>query len=514
MRIIGFLISIIVIIVVFIVGMRLLFPLPDATDVAESSYVQSSEATMMGQAKARGEAEHPGLSGVRPLADGPEALAARVLLARNAEESIDAQYYIWQEDTTSWLLLDELRQAAERGVRVRLLLDDNGIPGLDEELAALNAMENFEVRLYNPFTLRNPKLLSYVFDFSRLNHRMHNKAMIADGAVSIIGGRNIGDIYFEFGDGAHYFDFDTVAIGPATDAVSANFDDYWNSASAYPAELILDEPTPEGLESVKAEGQAARETVDGSAYLKLVQNSDMMAELGTPDFFEWTNVELITDDPVKTLREAEGDELMINKLARILADADTSVDLVSAYFIPADKGTELLSSLAERGVNTRVLTNSLESNDVSSVHSAYMKYRPKLVENGVIVLELTAEAAGAHTDKLPTVLGSTSSLHAKSFAIDGDEVFIGSFNFDPRSAQLNTEMGLLIESPTIAAGISSALEDPSRFYRVRDIDIGQIDWEHVNREGAEKLFVTEPNVPWTKRAIVTFMSWLPIEWML
>jgi putative cardiolipin synthase len=513
MRVIRFLLVIVVLLVVFVIGMGYLFPLPDKSGVETSEGVPASENTTLGALSLSESEKNPGLSGVYPLADGPEALAARVLLARNAEETIDAQYYIWQMDTTSFLLLDELRQAAERGVRVRLLLDDNGIPGLDDMLSGLNAMENFEVRLYNPFTLRSPKLLSYTFNFSRLNHRMHNKSMTADGAVSVIGGRNIGDIYFEFGEGAHYFDFDVIAMGPVAQATQETFDAYWSSAAAYPAELLL-EDAPDGAQQVADAGAAARESVDGSAYVEKIRNSNLMADLTSQEgFFDWTEVQLLTDDPAKTQKEVAREDLLVRKLGQILATAEEKVDLISAYFIPADEGTALLTSLAEKGVDTRVMTNSLESNDVAPVHSAYMKYRPQLLEDGVKMLELRSDSPNENTALVPDPLGVSSSLHAKSFAIDGRRVFIGSFNFDPRSASLNTEMGYLIDSPEIAANMAAALDDVEDYYRVTFDDDGRIVW-FLTRDATDEQFEVEPNTSAFQRAVVTFMSWLPVEWML
>ena len=198
-----------------ILALRLTHPLPDLPRGEASSAIPPSEETALGAGLMPLMAEHENLSGVVPLADGRDALAARILLARAAQETIDVQYYIWQTDTTGWLLLEELRAAAARGVRVRMLLDDNGISGLDNVLADLDAMDNVEIRIFNPFTMRNSKMLSYAFDFFRLNRRMHNKSMTVDGVATVIGGRNIGDIYFAYGEGTAYFDLDVLVVGPA-----------------------------------------------------------------------------------------------------------------------------------------------------------------------------------------------------------------------------------------------------------------------------------------------------------
>ena len=234
MRFLKFLLKVFVVLAIVVLVLRWTHPLPDLPSES-SARIPASEETTLGRTFLPEMAANEGLSGVVPFADGRDALASRILLARAAEETIDVQYYIWQMDTTGWLLLEELRAAAERGVRVRMLLDDNGIPGLDNVLADLNSMENVEIRIFNPFTMRKPKLLSYVFDFFRLNHRMHNKSMTVDGVATIIGGRNIGDIYFAYGEGTAYFDFDVMAIGPGAEDVSENFDEYWTSGSSYDA---------------------------------------------------------------------------------------------------------------------------------------------------------------------------------------------------------------------------------------------------------------------------------------
>jgi cardiolipin synthase C len=279
------------------VGLRLTHPLPDRSGIVHSTAIKANETTRLGAAVLAVAAESPGLSGVAALPDGRDALAARVLLARTAEESIDARYYIWQTDTTGWLLLDELRAAADRGVRVRLLLDDNGVPGLDEVLAALNAHPAIEVRLFNPFTLRRPKVLSWTFDLPRLNRRMHNKSMNVDGAVTILGGRNIGDIYFAYGEGRAYVDLDVLAVGPIAEDAAADFDRYWASASAYPAELILPSPAG-GLAELAAAAEAARDSVLGSEYLAAIDASPLVAQVAAgEDVLEWTEVALVSDDP-------------------------------------------------------------------------------------------------------------------------------------------------------------------------------------------------------------------------
>ncbi|WBL32096.1 phospholipase D family protein [Sinirhodobacter sp. HNIBRBA609] len=504
---------IVIVVAVGVVVMRWAFPLPPRDEDAVSRAIPLSDQTPLGAQMSALAADHPGMDGVAPLGAGEAAFATRVALVRQARESIDVQYYIWQTDTTGWMLLDELRQASERGVRVRLLLDDNGVPGLDAALAALDAQPNVEVRLFNPFTFRSPKILNYVFAFSRLNHRMHNKSMTFDGAATIVGGRNIGDIYFAFGEETQFIDLDVLAVGPIVGEVQASFDAYWASASAYPAAAILP-PAPEGLAGLQAQGAHARESLMGSNYVQAIEASPTVQGLlsETPDL-EWTTIQMVADDPIKALGNAPPEALLINQLPKLLNHPEVSLDLVSAYFIPGKKGAELLGSLARKGVKTRVLTNALESTDVSLVHSAYMKYRPALLEAGVRVLELRAEPDVERQKSVEHLLhSSASSLHAKTFGIDGKRVFVGSFNFDPRSAALNTEMGFVIDSPRLARGLSDELDQTRAAYEVTQAPDGTLQWAPL--DGVGPSHTTEPGVGPIKRWLMVALQYLPLEWML
>ena len=468
-----------------LVALRLTHPLPDLPRGKASIAIPASPETALGAGLIPLMARHEGLSGVVPLADGRDALAARILLARAAQETIDVQYYIWQTDTTGWLLLDALRTAAERGVRVRMLLDDNGIPDLDNVLADLDAMENIEIRIFNPFTMRRPKLLSYTFDFFRLNRRMHNKSMTVDGVATVIGGRNIGNIYFAYGEDTAYFDFDVLAVGPAAEDVSENFDAYWTSGSSYAAADILP-PSEGGLAELAAAVARAQDSARGSDYTASIAEAPVLSQvIAGADVLEWTNVTLVSDDPAKGLGAAADDALLVGQLPALLAEPAESIDLVSAYLIPGEAGMALIEGFLANGVRTRLVTNSLEATDVPVVHSAWMGYRDRLVRAGAEVLELRAQPGRpTETSVQEILIGSHSSLHAKTFAVDGERVFIGSFNFDPRSAALNTEMGFLIESPKIAAALSRSLDRMDSFYSVTETGDGAIEWSEARQGGA------------------------------
>ena len=495
------------------VVLRTVFPLPEENFSAPTNRLDPDWEGPLGRVIQGAMERNPGLDGVRPLFDGRFAFAARAVLADAAVSSIDVQYYIWQKDVTGLMLLDELRAAAERGVRVRLLIDDNGISGLDPLLAELNEMPTASVRIFNPFTFRDPKLLSFAYDFRRLNRRMHNKSMTFDGVATIVGGRNIGDIYFDYGTGTHYLDLDAFAIGPIVKEVSAAFDDYWNSKSAYDAAFFL---TPTDGETILDAAQIARQSASGAGYQKAIDENPLAKRIAERNLkFEWSDVTLIVDDPAKGLGNADGDGMMVEHLVRLALQAQTSLDLVSAYFIPGERGPEILEGLARSGVNVRVLTNSLDATDVMPVHAAYMGYREDLLKSGVELLELHALRERRRDRSLPEILaGSASGLHAKVFAFDGEKVFIGSYNLDPRSASLNTEMGLLIESRSIAEALASQLAKPAFAYRVELSNDGNLIWIETGADGQVTTHEVEPETSSIQRAVAWLIARLPIEWML
>ena len=439
---------------------RFAFPLPDISERSFSRAMPASTATTLGAIVTEENAAYPGKTGVFGLDSGHDALASRLALITAAEQSIDAQYYIWHDDTSGILLLGALLNAAERGVRVRLLLDDNGVPGLDGYMAALNAQQNFEIRLFNPSTVRAPKLLGYTFDFFRMNRRMHNKSLIVDGSVAIIGGRNIGDEYFQIGDDVFYVDMDVLAAGYVVPETALVFDQYWNSQSVFEVETII-----RGIGDIgafKAHARKVLSNADATAFLQEVRDSATEYTKGRLQL-EWVNVQLVADDPVKGLGLATRAQLMTTRLSQILGGVETRLDIVSAYFVPGPEGTSWLSNIAGSDIEVRVLTNAMNTTDVLMVHAGYTKYRRELLEAGVNLyeLKLRGEPSDVSQQSLPLGLFG-ASLHAKTFAMDGERIFIGSFNFDPRSAILNCEMGLLIESPSMARQVSERFDGPIR----------------------------------------------------
>lgn len=498
--------------------------LPPLAPRAESTALGTQEAlaTPLGAAVAPELADHPGLTGIDPLPDPLEAFAARIALVRHAQRTLDAQYYIWRDDLTGTLLLAALHEAADRGVRVRLLLDDNGIPSaLDPTLAALDAHPNVEVRLFNPFVVRRPKQINLLWDFARLNRRMHNKSLTADGIATILGGRNIGDEYFGATDGVVFADLDVLAVGPAASDVAHDFDRYWSSASAWPASQLLKPAPPDTLDLLDHAAQAVEANPAAAAYVSALRRSTDVRRLldGTLPL-EWAKTRLVSDDPAKAEGNAAPNSLVMAQLRAILGAPQHELDLVSPYFVPAEAGTRYFTGLAAQGVDVRVLTNSLEATDVAAVHSGYARRRKALLEGGVKLFELRAAATrtGSEADRTAGGSGfgsSGSSLHAKTFAVDGQRVFVGSLNFDPRSLRLNTELGLVIESPVLAQRIQTMFwtQVPQLAYEAKLDANGSLYW--IQRTGDTLTrYGTEPNTTWSARLGVWFYSILPIEWLL
>jgi putative cardiolipin synthase len=491
--------------------------LPSLEGRNASSALTDAASTPLGLAIAPLVAEHPGQSGIYALVDGRDAFAARAVLANSAQRSLDVQYYIWRNDITGVLLFDALRAAADRGVRVRLLLDDNNTSGLDPALALLDSHPNIEVRLFNPFVMRGARLLGYLTDFGRLNRRMHNKSFTADGQATIVGGRNIGDEYFGAAGEVLFTDLDVVAIGPIVPLVSRDFDRYWNSGSAYPLNLIAEPATSASAAEVKRAADAIAHAPAAKAYQGAIHDLPFMAALAARSLpLEWAATRLVSDDPAKALDKAPPGREIVPQLQHMFGEPSRALTLVSPYFVPGEAVTGIFSSWARRGVRVQVLTNSLEATDVAAVHAGYAKWREPLLKAGVHLYELRRSWPVDAGQKRSGPMGSSaSSLHAKTFAVDDERVFVGSFNFDPRSARLNTEMGLVIDSPVLARqlGTTLAARLPERAYEVRLAADGSLYWFEHKSEGGIR-YDTEPHVGFWRRLSVRVLSWLPIDWLL
>jgi putative cardiolipin synthase len=483
-----------------------------------------TDGTRLGKSVLAATSAHPGKAGLVSLSTGHSAFAARALLADAAERTLDVQYYMWHADTTGKLLFAALKRAADRGVRVRLLLDDNNTTGMDQLLLALDQLPNMEVRLFNPFAMRTMRPLGYLTDFSRLNRRMHNKSFTADNQVTIVGGRNIGDEYFDAGSDVLFIDLDVIALGPVVREVSHDFDLYWNSKSAYPVNLLI-KPDPE------AHPLAALDTIasapDAQVYLDEVKNTPFVEKLTDRTVkLEWAATQFVSDDPGKVLGQESEASKLAPQLLQLIGQPKKSVNLVSPYFVPGERGYDLFAQLRQQGTAVRILTNALESTDVAAVHAGYAKWRAPLLKTGVTLYELRA-APGAPSRK--SIIGtgsgsgaggstggsSGSSLHAKTFEVDNEKIFIGSYNVDQRSRELNTEMGLVVDSPAMARQLSDSFNRnmTERAYEVKLAPDGSLYWIGTQK-GVVTRYDVEPGTTFLQRLGVTVLSWLPIDWLL
>ncbi|GAA5093103.1 phospholipase D family protein [Paenalcaligenes hermetiae] len=494
--------------------------LPPLSERTPSQAISAEEAanTRLGQALQPLINAHPGLSGVRALPDAHDAFAVRALLIHAAEKSLDVQYYIWRADTTGMMLLQNLHNAAERGVRVRLLLDDNGIRKLDRELALLNTHPNFEVRLFNPFVIRRPKAIGYLTDFYRLNHRMHNKSFTVDNMATVVGGRNIGDEYFGATDQTLFADLDVLAFGAVVQDVSYDFDRYWASPLAYPIDQIVKLKPTDTLDDLDL-GQVLKQNPDRTQrYLHVLRDTELVQELLQQRLdVEWVKTEMVSDDPIKAEGKANAKQMLSYQLHHAIGTPALQVDLISPYFVPTKTGVRGFERLRQKNIPVRILTNSYEATDVAAVHAGYIKRRKAMLRAGIEIYELKKLSSGNLNKKGKNPFGSSgSSLHAKTFAMDGERVFIGSFNFDPRSANLNTELGFVIHSPTLAQEISRLFSEriPYSSYRLALNEHNKLIWLEQEEDGSVITHTTEPGTSLFSRWWMRFMSKLPIEWML
>lgn len=512
MKFLQWFLGIVVILGVCWVAGRMIFPVPSTEGRAPELAIPFDPDTPLGAGAAQAQAAHPGKSGVMPLGEPVPAFTSRVYLAQGAQSSLDVMYYIWHDDLSGLLLLEALRDAANRGVRVRLLLDDNGIGGLDPILAAMNQLPNFSVRLFNPSTIRSPKMAGYALTPIRINRRMHNKAFIADSAAAIVGGRNIGDEYFALGDVPAYLDLDVLGVGKVVSDTSLIFDSYWNSQPVIALEQVIKGPGDmalfdEKLAKAKAEPDAATLAADAQS------PTEWMRDAGAR--LEWTDVQVVADDPIKGTGGARRQDLMISQLGSILGEVTQNVDLISAYFVPGKQGTAYFADLARKGHRVEILTNSWEATDVPTVHAGYIKYRRELLEAGVTLLELRqVDGQPQGRDELGPIGSNGASLHAKTFSIDDRRVFIGSFNFDPRSARLNCEMGFLIDSPALAQSGRGTLQDLARRSYQPKLDGKDMVWQVVDADGSVSMVDREPGLGTWDRIMVYVLNVLPIEWLL
>ena len=443
-----------------------------------------------------------------------DAFAGRAVGTGLAGRSLDLMYYIWDDDLTGRLLLKEVMDAADRGVRVRMLLDDINAQGRDPAYVALDKHPNIEIRMFNPGRARNGGLrrgLEMVLRALTVTRRMHNKAFVIDGRIAFVGGRNIADAYFGAGKASNFRDLDLMLVGPSVKKVETIFDSFWNSAVALPIHALAVPKKARDINYWKNKLTQFHDSENAKPYLDYVRTHMNFEHFIKPQhkLFPVVAVDVVSDPPEKALGHKPENWLM-TVFSPLIDSAKTELQITSPYFVPGKAGTERLCKLVKNGADVRILTNSLAATDVAAVHGGYAPYRKPLLKGGAKLYELKPDG-GPHRLRL---FGSgRASLHTKAFLIDGKTAFIGSFNFDPRSASLNTEMGILFECPPISDRLNklfAAETTKEMSYHLHLDSRNRIYWDFV--EGAKPcLTKREPESRIWRRAFAKLISWLPIQ---
>ncbi|HEY3599572.1 MAG TPA: phospholipase D family protein [Paraburkholderia sp.] len=489
-----------------------------------------SAPTPLAAALAGPERAHPDESGFRVLPNGTEALQMRIALARAATRTLDMQYYIANEDATGKLLLAAALYAADHGVRVRMLVDDLNFKDIDDVMAALNTHENIEIRVFNPFGSAQNSLYQRTENFftqiGSFTRRMHNKAMIADNQLAIVGGRNLGDEYFSASQTLQFRDIDVLAAGPVTADVSASFDEYWNDSNAYPLRALNKQLfDPKQLDATRDELRQHWRT-NAEPYNAKPLNATPLASQITKDELGlvWARAEFKADSPAKfRLPVDEYTSPPMQRVAELVTGAQREVLIMSPYFVPRDAGVKVLAGLTARGVKVKVLTNSLAATDAVAVQAGYSPYREPLLKNGVELYEFKPVQGSGRTGMFGS--SSRASLHAKTFVVDRKTLVIGSMNLDPRSAHLNTELALVIHSPLLAGQVVDLFErvtEPTSSYRVTLATPSQIlsrgtgnpqsnlEWTDVEN-GLTTTYSVDPNAGFYRNALTGLFLLLPVD---
>ena len=486
--------------------------LPDGVQrVHSQAFADAADTPLARLASASTPDDMRHLSGLRLMPSGPEALATRIALARRAHRSLDVQYYAVAPDASGRQFLRELRDAAQRGVRVRLLIDDLHVNDMDDLLLGLAAHPNVQVRLFNPLPVRGgvlqTRLLLSLHEFERVNRRMHNKLFIADNAVAVTGGRNIADEYFMRGESANFIDMDVLSMGPVVHGLSDVFDRYWNSQPAFPIESLVSGSPPQAR-------TAFDRWVDGEPVPAVEGLAAQLVSLPTVPL-RFAQVSVFADDPAKVWPGPVAPPTAMDSALLMMRSAHSEVKIVSPYFVPGAGGLKLMRAAIDSGIRISVMTNSLASTDEPLAYGGYARYRADMLKLGVSLSELSPQPSRKF-DMLGNMSSSLGRLHAKVAVVDRRWLLVGSMNMDARSSRSNTELSLVIDHPGLANEALSLMQlhwsDSHYRLRMADID-GQVEWIEPDGDGAV-VHRSEPHVGWLSRLRLNVLSMFVAEELL
>jgi len=474
----------------------------------QSWKVADTEQTALGRAACAWLALRDKPCGVFRLDLGLDALSIRLGLIENAERSIDIQSYLISDDLSGNLVAIKLVDAADRGVRVRLLMDDALTEPIDAGLITLDEHPNISVRVFNPFPRRRSRFIALIAYFNILNRRMHNKSFTVDNQVTIVGGRNLADEYFQTGGEQEFLDEDVLAIGPVVDEVSDGFDAYWNTPEAIPISVFDDSITREPFDVMIAEGRDFLRRNEGSPFLSQVSTTLIDQFLGGHLPLTAADVDLVLDEPDKVRKIVNRPTSKATEyLLDMVSSAEHEVIVVSPYFVPQKQGVDFFATLVQKGVRVIIITNSLASTNHSSVHAAYARYRKPLLTGGIELYELRPRFLSRNNIERIQL-----TLHSKVAVVDDKRLFVGSFNLDPRSLYINTEMGIAVSSRGLSRTMRDSITEtlPRHAYRLALGSKGRLEW-HYNTQSGKRTAYREPHAGRWRRFSTWLMSFLPIE---
>ena len=487
-----------------------------------SHAIDPDTSTSLGRVMKKEEEKHKGESGFHIISTGSEGFRMRLALIRAAEKTLDLQYYGIHNDATSNLMLEAVVRAAQRGVRIRFLLDNNTYAQVAKTLSILDEFKNLEVRIFNPFYTPSQsvatKLVNTLTDLDNVERRMHNKALISDNQMAILGGRNLGDEYFEENADMAFKDIDILAAGPIVPLISASFDNYWNSPNTLPVDRLKSRKAdPQTIAKIREQLHDHWEETAATPVGKQLLTSKIADELKTDTYkLYWCPAELAVDDPSK-IDHAATDTISrpFNKLKAMVGKAQNEFIIISPYFVPRDEGMTWLKELTDRGVKIRVLTNSLASTDVVAVHTGYRPYREQLLANGIDLYEMKPIDGKRPKQRLMgKKVPAQASLHAKVYIIDRKDIMIGSFNLDPRSIELNTEITIAIHSPELAAQVvkmfNEVIEPETSYHVQASANTKALIWNTVT-DDQQITYTQEPDAGIWRRIQENILSLLPLE---